>query len=121
MGPGHGMLIETQQTQSRLTANSLQQTTHEGGECEIGLDKNFGFLDQFAAQYEMGKEIGRGGFGRTCSAKAKGGSLKGQEVAVKVIRKSKVSFSFVFPLRILLRHLPFLERILYGFWFLFSR
>ncbi|KAL3715687.1 hypothetical protein ACJRO7_007427 [Eucalyptus globulus] len=75
MEPGHGIPIET----------------HEGRECEIGLDKNFGFLDQFAAQYEMGKEIGRGGFGRTCSAKAKEGSLKGQEVAVKVIRKSKMT------------------------------
>ncbi|KAK3405379.1 hypothetical protein EUGRSUZ_K01649 [Eucalyptus grandis] len=91
MGPGHGMLIETQQTQSRLTANSLQQTTHEGGECEIGLDKNFGFSNQFLAQYEMGKEIGGGGFGCTYSAKAKEGSLKGQEVAVKVLPKSKMT------------------------------
>lgn len=61
----------------------------EGGECEIGLDKNFGFSKQFVSHYEMGEEIGRGHFGYTCSAKAKKGSLKGLEVAVKVIPKSK--------------------------------
>ncbi|KAI6673685.1 hypothetical protein NL676_001591 [Syzygium grande] len=63
----------------------------EGGECEIGLDKNFGFSKQFGAQYEMGEEIGRGNFGYACSAKAKKGSLKGLEVAVKVIPKSKMT------------------------------
>lgn len=87
----------------------------EGGECEIGLDKNFGFSKQFVAQYEMGEEIGRGHFGYTCSAKAKKGSLKGLEVAVKVIPKSKVSFSFLFPLWILFHCLGLLERILYEF------
>ncbi|KAK3405384.1 hypothetical protein EUGRSUZ_K01647 [Eucalyptus grandis] len=63
----------------------------EGGECEIGLDKNFGFSKQFVSHYEMGEEIGRGHFGYTCSAKAKKGSLKGLEVAVKVIPKSKMT------------------------------
>lgn len=63
----------------------------EGSECEVGLDKSFGFSKQFVVHYELGEEVGRGHFGYTCSAKGKKGSLKGQEVAVKVIPKSKVS------------------------------
>ncbi|KAB1222182.1 CDPK-related kinase 1 [Morella rubra] len=63
----------------------------EGSECEIALDKNFGFSKQFIAHYELGEEVGRGHFGYTCSAKAKKGSSKGQDVAVKVIPKSKMT------------------------------
>lgn len=63
----------------------------EGSECEVGLDKSFGFSKQFPALYEVGEEVGRGHFGYTCCAKGKKGSLKGQDVAVKVIPKSKVS------------------------------
>uniref|UniRef100_A0A6M2EXL1 non-specific serine/threonine protein kinase n=1 Tax=Populus davidiana TaxID=266767 RepID=A0A6M2EXL1_9ROSI len=63
----------------------------EGNEIDIGLDKNFGFSKQFASHYELGEEVGRGHFGYTCSAKAKKGSLKGQNVAVKVIPKSKMN------------------------------
>ncbi|XP_019099786.1 PREDICTED: CDPK-related kinase 1-like [Camelina sativa] len=63
----------------------------EGKECEIGLDKSFGFSKQFASHYEIDGEVGRGHFGYTCSAKGKKGSLKGQEVAVKVIPKSKMT------------------------------
>ncbi|XP_061965867.1 CDPK-related kinase 7-like isoform X1 [Populus nigra] len=63
----------------------------EGNEIDIGLDKNFGFSKQFASHYELGEEVGRGHFGYTCSAKAKKGSLKGQNVAVKVIPKSKMT------------------------------
>lgn len=62
----------------------------EGNECQVGLDKNFGFSKQLSAKYELGEEVGRGHFGYTCSAKAKKGEFKGQEVAVKVIPKSKV-------------------------------
>lgn len=64
----------------------------EGSECEIsvGLDKNFGFLKNFLSCYELGEEVGRGHFGFTCSARGKKGSMKGQDVAVKVIPKSKV-------------------------------
>lgn len=62
----------------------------EGSECEIGLDKNFGFSKQFVAHFELMEEVGRGHFGYTCSAKGKKGSLKGLDVAVKVIPKSKV-------------------------------
>lgn len=66
----------------------------EGHESDIGLDKNFGFSKQFLAHYELGDEVGRGHFGYTCSARAKKGSLKGQDVAVKVIPKSKVLYFF---------------------------
>lgn len=65
----------------------------EGSECEIvGLDKNFGFSKNFASHYSLGEEVGRGHFGYTCSATGKKGALKGQDVAVKVIPKSKVLF-----------------------------
>ncbi|KAL8172195.1 hypothetical protein V2J09_023999 [Rumex salicifolius] len=63
----------------------------EGSECVIGLDKNFGFSKQLLNHYELGEEVGRGHFGYTCSAKGKKGSMKGQEVAVKVIPKSKMT------------------------------
>ncbi|GMH29412.1 hypothetical protein Nepgr_031255 [Nepenthes gracilis] len=63
----------------------------EGSECDIGLDKNYGFSKQFMNHYEVGEEVGRGHFGYTCSAKGKKGSLKGHDVAVKVIPKSKMT------------------------------
>ncbi|KAF5747927.1 CDPK-related kinase 1-like [Tripterygium wilfordii] len=63
----------------------------EGTEGEIGLDKNFGYSKQFLSHYELGEEVGRGHFGYTCSARAKKGNLKGQDVAVKVIPKSKMT------------------------------
>lgn len=63
----------------------------EGSECDVALDKNFGFSKQFTVHYELGEEVGRGHFGYTCSAKGKKGSLKGQDVAVKVIPKSKMT------------------------------
>lgn len=64
----------------------------EGSEAEVcaGLDKSFGFSKHFATKYELGEEVGRGHFGYTCAAKFKKGELKGQQVAVKVIPKSKV-------------------------------
>jgi serine/threonine protein kinase len=62
----------------------------EGGEPELGLDKSFGFSKHFFAKYDLGEEVGRGHFGYTCSAKAKKGEHKGQDVAVKVIPKAKV-------------------------------
>lgn len=64
----------------------------EGNELEGGggLDKSFGFSKNFGNKYELGEEVGRGHFGYTCKAKFKKGEVKGQEVAVKVIPKSKV-------------------------------
>ncbi|KAJ9562261.1 hypothetical protein OSB04_007421 [Centaurea solstitialis] len=65
----------------------------EGGEAEgvSGLDKSFGFSKHFGSKYEVGEEVGRGHFGYTCKAKFKKGELKGKEVAVKVIPKSKMT------------------------------
>ncbi|XP_058189685.1 CDPK-related kinase 5-like [Rhododendron vialii] len=56
-----------------------------------GLDKGFGFSKQFTSRYVVGEEVGRGHFGYTCSAMAKKGELKGQQVAVKVIPKAKMT------------------------------
>ncbi|KAJ7959412.1 CDPK-related kinase [Quillaja saponaria] len=55
------------------------------------LDKSFGYGKNFGAKYELGKEMGRGHFGHTCLAKAKKGELKGQDVAVKIISKAKMT------------------------------
>ncbi|WVZ57049.1 hypothetical protein U9M48_007490 [Paspalum notatum var. saurae] len=63
----------------------------EGGEPDLGLDKSFGYSKHFAAKYELGREVGRGHFGFTCSARAKKGELKGEDVAVKVIPKAKMT------------------------------
>ena len=63
-----------------------------GREREVGLDKCFGFSKQFLVHYEFGEEVGHGHFGYTCSAKGKKGTFKGQDVAIKVIPKAKVSF-----------------------------
>uniref|UniRef100_A0A5B6Z4A6 non-specific serine/threonine protein kinase n=1 Tax=Davidia involucrata TaxID=16924 RepID=A0A5B6Z4A6_DAVIN len=67
----------------------------EGEESEegdvAGLDKSFGFSKLFTSRYEVGEEVGRGHFGYTCSATSKKGDLKGQQVAVKVIPKSKMT------------------------------
>jgi serine/threonine protein kinase len=62
----------------------------DGAEAERPLDKTFGFGKNFGAKYELGKEVGRGHFGHTCSAVVKKGDYKGQTVAVKIISKAKV-------------------------------
>ncbi|KAK6923014.1 Protein kinase domain [Dillenia turbinata] len=56
-----------------------------------GLDKSFGFSKNFGSKYELGDEVGRGHFGYTCSARLKKGDMKGQQVAVKVIPKAKMT------------------------------
>ncbi|KAJ6852394.1 CDPK-related kinase 1-like [Iris pallida] len=58
---------------------------------QLGLDKSFGFPKHFFSKYELGEEVGRGHFGYTCSAKAKKGDMKGEELAVKVIPKAKMT------------------------------
>lgn len=65
----------------------------EGHESEsvASLDKSFGFSKHFGNKYELGDEVGRGHFGYTCRAKFKKGELKGQDVAVKVIPKAKMT------------------------------
>ncbi|XP_010558347.1 PREDICTED: CDPK-related kinase 5-like [Tarenaya hassleriana] len=57
----------------------------------VGLDKNFGFSKNFSSKYELGDEVGRGHFGYTCAAKFKKGDNQGQQVAVKVIPKAKMT------------------------------
>ncbi|XP_057785487.1 CDPK-related kinase 7-like [Salvia miltiorrhiza] len=69
-----------------------EATIPEGSECEVvGLDKNFGFCKNFTSHYTFGEELGRGHFGYTSAAVGKKGGLKGQDVAVKVIPKSKMT------------------------------
>uniref|UniRef100_A0A1J3JTL5 non-specific serine/threonine protein kinase n=1 Tax=Noccaea caerulescens TaxID=107243 RepID=A0A1J3JTL5_NOCCA len=70
---------------------AVRQQTEEDEREEVGLDKRFGFSKDFQTKMELGEEIGRGHFGYTCSAKFKKGELKDQEVAVKVIPKSKMT------------------------------
>ncbi|KAJ7963445.1 CDPK-related kinase [Quillaja saponaria] len=62
-----------------------------GTEPEQSLDKSFGYNRNFGAKYELGKEVGRGHFGHTCSATGKKGELKDQPVAVKIISKAKMT------------------------------
>ncbi|XP_047335589.1 CDPK-related kinase 3-like [Impatiens glandulifera] len=57
---------------------------------EQPLDKNFGYNKNFDSHYELGMEMGRGQFGYTCVARVRKGVLKDQEVAVKIISKSKM-------------------------------
>ncbi|CAN6200521.1 unnamed protein product [Urochloa humidicola] len=63
----------------------------DGAEAERPLDKTFGFGKNFGAKYELGKEVGRGHFGHTCSAVVKKGEYKGHNVAVKIISKAKMT------------------------------
>ncbi|CAK7329824.1 unnamed protein product [Dovyalis caffra] len=57
----------------------------------VELDKRFGFSKELTSRLEVGDEVGRGHFGYTCSAKLKKGERKGQQVAVKIIPKSKMT------------------------------
>ena len=66
----------------------------EGTGPEQTLDKSFGYGKNFGAKYELGKEVGRGHFGHTCSAKGKKGELKDQPLAVKIISKAKVRYRY---------------------------
>ncbi|GMH14769.1 hypothetical protein Nepgr_016610 [Nepenthes gracilis] len=66
----------------------------EGYESEgaaTGLDKSFGFSKHFTSKYEVGEEVGRGHFGYTRVAVVKKGEMKGQQVAVKIIPKAKMT------------------------------
>lgn len=65
-----------------------------GAEPEQALDKSFGYSKNFGAKFELGREVGRGHFGHTCSARGKKGDLKDRPVAVKIISKAKVQFTF---------------------------
>lgn len=78
----------------RLGGGKPKESTipeERGAEPEQSLDKSFGYSKNFGAKYELGKEVGRGHFGHTCSAKGKKGELKDQQVAVKIISKAKMT------------------------------
>ncbi|KAJ6827625.1 calcium dependent protein kinase 1 [Iris pallida] len=62
-----------------------------GGGDRAALNKSFGYGKNFGAKFEIVKEVGRGHFGHTCSAKAKKGEIKGQLLAVKIISKAKMT------------------------------
>lgn len=66
----------------------------QGAEPEQSLDKSFGYSKNFGAKYELGKEVGRGHFGHTCSGRGKKGELKDQPLAVKIISKAKVQLNY---------------------------
>ncbi|OMO95979.1 hypothetical protein COLO4_15576 [Corchorus olitorius] len=57
---------------------------------EQRLDKSFGYDKNFGAKYELGIELGEGGFGHVFAARGIKGELKDQVVAVKIIPKAKV-------------------------------
>lgn len=63
----------------------------DGAEPGQQLDKSFGYGKNFGAKYELEKEVGKGHFGHTCSARVKKGELKDQVVAVKIISKAKMT------------------------------
>ncbi|KAL8138319.1 hypothetical protein V2J09_004320 [Rumex salicifolius] len=63
----------------------------DGAEPAQQLDKSFGYGKNFGAKYELEKEVGKGHFGHTCSARVKKGELKDQVVAVKIISKAKMT------------------------------
>ncbi|CAO2827974.1 unnamed protein product [Amaranthus hypochondriacus] len=70
---------------------SIPEGSENGGSSNAGLDKRFGFNKHFGDKYEVGEEVGRGHFGYTRVATAKKGELKGQQVAVKIIPKAKMT------------------------------
>ncbi|XP_058730750.1 CDPK-related kinase 5-like [Vicia villosa] len=74
--------------QGKKETAAIPEDTEEGGG---DLDKRFGFSKDFTSKLEVGEEVGRGHFGYTCSAKFKKGEHKGQQVAVKVIPKAKMT------------------------------
>ncbi|KAK4804922.1 hypothetical protein SAY86_004739 [Trapa natans] len=70
---------------------SIPEGREEEGHEEVELDKRFGFSKELTSRLEVGQEVGRGHFGYTCRARFKKGEFKGQQVAVKVIPKAKMT------------------------------
>ncbi|KAK6237601.1 hypothetical protein QUC31_003070 [Theobroma cacao] len=77
--------------EAAIPEGSEAEAAAAAGAGGTGLDKSFGFSKRFGSKYELGDEVGRGHFGYTCAAKFKKGELKGQQVAVKVIPKAKMT------------------------------
>ncbi|KAJ7967428.1 CDPK-related kinase [Quillaja saponaria] len=77
--------------QGKKAANAIPEEEEVEVKGAVNLDKRFGFSKEFTSRLEVSKEVGRGHFGYTCSAMYKKGELKGQQVAVKVIAKAKMT------------------------------
>ncbi|KAE8701213.1 CDPK-related protein kinase [Hibiscus syriacus] len=77
--------------EAAIPEGSEADATGAAGATGTRLDKSFGFSKHFGSKYELGDEVGRGHFGYTCAAKFKKGERKGQQVAVKVIPKAKMT------------------------------
>ncbi|XWS41946.1 hypothetical protein CRYUN_Cryun17cG0125900 [Craigia yunnanensis] len=77
--------------EASIPEGSEAEAAGAAGTAGTGLDKSFGFSKHFRSKYELGDVVGRGHFGYTCAAKFKKGELKGQQVAVKVIPKAKMT------------------------------
>lgn len=82
------MLRRKKPTKKSYTA--AEGVAEEDGALALELDKRFGFSKEVTSRLEIGKEVGRGQFGYTCIARYRKGKHKDQNVAVKVIPKSKV-------------------------------
>ncbi|XP_061363009.1 CDPK-related kinase 5-like [Gastrolobium bilobum] len=90
--PSPAKLIRAVLARRHGSVKPNEDTIPEGSKAEVvALDKNFGFKKHFENEFELGKEVGRGHFGYTCAAKFIEGNLKGQQVAVKVIPKAKMT------------------------------
>lgn len=68
-----------------------EDATPTDSDHQQSLDKNFGYNKNFGAKYDLGKEVGRGHFGHTCSARGRKGDLRDQPIAVKIISKAKMT------------------------------
>ncbi|KAJ4977637.1 hypothetical protein NE237_008417 [Protea cynaroides] len=80
------------------SANSSlnEATIPEGSECEVGLDKNFGYSKHILTKYELGEEVDRGHFGYTCSVKGKKGGIEGAGSGCQGYFQSKDDHSYCY-------------------------
>lgn len=86
----------------------------QGAEPEQSLDKSFGYSKNFGAKYELGKEVGRGHFGHTCSGRGKKGELKDQPLAVKIISKAKVQLNYAINCFLIIERLDSAMQFCFG-------
>ncbi|KAH7575198.1 hypothetical protein JRO89_XS02G0061400 [Xanthoceras sorbifolium] len=77
-----------QQTKKDASTAAIPEAEEEEA---VELDKRFGFSRELTSMLEVGEEVGRGHFGYTCCGRYKKGILKGQQVAVKIIHKAKMT------------------------------
>ncbi|KAK3195711.1 hypothetical protein Dsin_027021 [Dipteronia sinensis] len=82
---------QTKKSSAATAATDTAAIPDEEDEAVVELDKRFGFSKELTSRLEMGEEVGRGHFGYTCCGKYKKGEFKGQQVAVKIIPKTKMT------------------------------